>query len=331
MAEQQQQQQQQQQRPTPQRPDNEVGPQLSSRNTDGTNWLFKQFKRKADVQAVPAQLEPKRAKVLQETGGNDNNGGSREGRKTITFDEVYQNGNAEYKHIIVEYPMNSRRFYILRCDEHGVHFNMNPLAGAAKHLHSAQHGNMSKERAQAVEYLGYQILDCDEAKMRQNNIAVTDAFAKGYKPLNLNQLSKAERASRNFPGDNSPTGTPKAPAQRSSSTREGFIHERPVNGPLAHQKIFTGITHPVPGELYLGYWTTEKRNYAVLMLPFGDLKPAGMQGTLESTGLLEPTRVPRCYVQDPANKTWGWAAGYEDGGAVITRREFPVMYFDGRR
>ena len=35
-----------------------------------------------------------------------------------------------------------------------------------------------------MEYQSYQILDCDEAKMRQNNIVVTGAFAKGYKVLN---------------------------------------------------------------------------------------------------------------------------------------------------
>jgi len=35
--------------------------------------------------------------------------------------------------------------------------------------------------------------------------------------------------------------------------------------------------------------------HAKTMLPFGDLTPAGMQGALESTALLEPNRVPRCW------------------------------------
>ncbi|KAM7203588.1 hypothetical protein V8F20_003883 [Naviculisporaceae sp. PSN 640] len=297
------------------------------------------FKRKAENHLTPAQTE-KRTKV-QETKSNVSASAEApripRGQKTIAFDEVYQNGNPQFKHVIVEYPTNSRKYYILRCDEHGVHFNQNPLAGAAKHLHSAQHGNMSKERAQAVELLGYNIFDCDEAKMRQNNAMVEDAFQKGYKPLNLNQLTKAGRASLNLPGDSSPSGTPSraqtAISTNRASNRDGsqtFSQERTPASTVNVQRTFAGITNPRPGELYLGYWPTEKRNYAVMMLPLGDLKVAGMQGRLEDTGLLEPSKVPYCYVYNNATKTWGWAPGYEDGGPYVSKREFPVLYIDGR-
>ncbi|KAK3933957.1 hypothetical protein QBC46DRAFT_274770, partial [Diplogelasinospora grovesii] len=67
------------------------------------------------------------------------------GQRTISFDEVYQNGNAQYKHMIIEHPLRSGDFYILKCDEHSVHFNENPLAGVANHLYSSQHEDMSKK------------------------------------------------------------------------------------------------------------------------------------------------------------------------------------------
>ncbi|KAK4209737.1 hypothetical protein QBC37DRAFT_247963, partial [Rhypophila decipiens] len=221
-------------------------------------------------------------------------------QKSISFDHVYQNGQPQYKHIIVEYPTNSCKYYILKCEEHGVHFNLNPLVGAAKHLHSTQHGNLSKERAQAVELLGYNIFDCDENKMQQNNQMVSDAFQNGYKPFNLNRLTKAERKNLNLPGDASPTATPPKATPTPNLAHRGSTRE-------ASQKLFVGITHPVPGELYLGYWPNEKRNYAVAMLPFGDLRVAGVQGTLEGTGLLDPSRVPKCYVYDRARNVWDWA------------------------
>ncbi|KAK0709287.1 hypothetical protein B0T26DRAFT_400711 [Lasiosphaeria miniovina] len=249
--------------------------------------------------------------------------GKKSGRKTISYDEVFQSGNAQYKHIIVEYPPSSNNFYILKCDEHGVHFNQNPLAGAAKHLHSAQHGNMSKERAQAVELLGQLVLDCDPKKAAANNEIVSSAFAKGYKPLNLNQLTKTERSIYGLPPLDAPASAQKPASQ--------FVHETPSNSStsLAHQ-LPVGINNPTPGELYLGYWTKEKKNYAVLLLPRGDLKCAGMHGTLSDTGLL--IKAPKCYVIDRISmQIKGWAPGYEDGGPLEMKRDFPVMYFDGRR
>ncbi|KAM7202264.1 hypothetical protein V8F33_002981 [Rhypophila sp. PSN 637] len=117
----------------------------------------------------------------------------------------------------------------------------NPLAGAAKHLHSTQHGNFSKERAQAVELLGNNIFDCDENKMKQNNQMVSDAFQNGYKPFNLNQLTMAERKNLNLPGDASPITTPPKATPTPNPAHRGSTRE-------ASQKLFVGITHPVPGD-----------------------------------------------------------------------------------
>jgi hypothetical protein len=238
---------------------------------------------------------------------------------------VYQDGDAEYKHIIVMYPQGDSggNWYILKCDQHGVHFNTNPLHGAAKHLHSSQHNNMSKEHALAIRELGHQVWDCTKELADKNNDAVKKAFENGYKPFNRNQLSKTERRSMGF-GDPEPSpggrAGPDANAQRKKA--------KPDPTPKAASKEFTGIAYPLDGELYLAYWSKTKLRFAVIILPWGDLLPStGMQGTLLGTGLLE--RPPKCYTIDRVTREiTGWAEGYEDGGRLVTKREFPVMYFD---
>lgn len=149
------------------------------------------------------ESNPKRPRVEDEASTEtalDKSPGHRRQRsqRTISFNEVYQGGKPLYKHIIVEYPAQSGEYYILRCDQHGVHFNLNPLAGAAKHLHSAQHGHMSKERAQAVDLLGYRVIDCTNELLEKNNDMVKKAFTEeGYKPFS--SVSLPELASHSAP------------------------------------------------------------------------------------------------------------------------------------
>jgi hypothetical protein len=244
-------------------------------------------------------------------------------RKRISFYAVYQDGKAEYKHMIIQYPPNDGDWYILKCDEHGVHFNLNPLHGGAKHLHSSQHNNMSKEHSHAIAVLGHHVFDCDSEKATMNNAVVRKAFEAGYKPFNRNQLTKAERLSLGFE-----FGLETASA-RSTPAKPMPASLPPPQSP-ASASPFTGVAYPVAGELYLGFWSKSKTKYAVILLPWGDLTPAGMVGTLSNTGLLG--NPPSCYIVDRmSQEIRGWAQGYEDGGPLVTKREFPVMYFDGSK
>lgn len=318
------------------------------------------MKRKADD--TPPQTEAKRAK------GND--GTPRPCRaqsfiaptRTISFDEVYQHGEAKFKHTIVEYPKNNGRYYILKCEEHGVHFNANPLHGAAKHLASAQHGNMSKERTQAVQVLGYEVVGCTPEKVKLNNSAVQEALTNGYKPLNMNHMRKSDRRSLVVDA----TSAAARPEQggsanhqgkahgEGSATHQGEVHglqqgeaagpstqpqNRPASSALSAVSQTSAdqpqapalITRPTPGQLYLGFWAdeNEKRNYAVMLLPWtSDLSDAGLSGTLGSIGLLK-NHPPRCFKFDKRKtRVLGWAPGFEDGGKYEAQRKFPVMYFD---
>jgi hypothetical protein len=249
-------------------------------------------------------------------------------QKTITFDEVYQGGEAKFKHMIVTF---NEKYYILKCDEHGVHFKHNPLAGAAKHLASQQH-NMSKNYAVAVDALGYLVTDCNEEKKDMNNKFVRNALDHGYRPLNMNQLSKTERKSLGMDAD-FPVAAESQPQQDQNNAPWSPFSagtQAPNQSPSAQHatRSHPGISRPEPGKLYLAYWAKEKRYYAVIMLPLqGDLAVAGLPGhTLQSIRLMKKG-APKCFHVEK-NEIIDWTPGFEDGGPMEAKREFPVMYFD---
>ena len=325
-------------------------PRLQFRNMDEFPANSQKAKRKGDAHddgQAQQQPSPKRARSLGAHGSDDKaratpgdqSHGDAEGdnvpaptvrpvvKRTIDFNEVYQDGDAEYKHVIVQYPQGDSggNWYILKCDTHGVHFNCNPLHGAAKHLHSNQHNHMSKEHALAIRELGHLVWDCNKELAEKNNAAVKEAFAKGYKPFNRNQLSKTERRSMGFADPETPSARKTQPGAAGQRKKDKVGAESAQH---AGSKEFAGVAYPVDGELYLAYWSKTKTRYAVILLPWGDLKPStGMQGTLLGTGLLE--KPPKCYTIDRVTREiTGWAEGYEDGGRLVTKRDFPVMYFD---
>jgi hypothetical protein len=226
------------------------------------------------------------------------------------------------------------------CQEHCVHFGSNPLAGAAKHLAGAPHGGLSKEHTLAVKMLGYRVVDCTAEKMETNNRMVLKALEAGYKPMNLNTLTKSERLSMALHQDSES-------APQDSTAEHGdalpspsqLISDGQASPPLINRSLFlypqvhhprpsAGVTRPKSGHLYLAYWAAEKRYYAAIVLPWDrDLRVAGLKGTLGTIGLLK--RPPRCVIVDKQrNAISGWAPEYEDGGEKESKREFPIMYFD---
>jgi hypothetical protein len=108
-----------------------------------------------------------------------------------------------------------------------------------------------------------------------------------------------------------------------------------IESPAAHlktqkRKPFDGITDPVVGGLYLGFWRSRSAKYQtgwypVVVLPTGDFEPVGMRGKIADTDLVK--HIPVCYKSEKKS-ILGWAGGYEDGGPFITKRKFPVMWFE---
>ena len=61
---------------------------------------------------------------------------------------------------------------------------------------------------------------------------------------------------------------------------------------------FEGISDPVPGGLYLGYWSGASAGwYAVVVLPHDDFKSVGISGSLSDTQLTTGHN-PVCYRYD---------------------------------
>jgi hypothetical protein len=231
---------------------------------------------------------------------------------TIEFDEVYQGGAAEYKHMIVEYPPGAAYFYILRCDEHGLHFNDRPLNGAVRHYRAEDHAEPSRHpelkvistapnsHANVVKAMGLRVLHCDEPKMVQNNNAFMRALRGGYKPFRALPKRRQKRAA--------PEPPPAVQAQR-------------MPGPEG------AITSPTVGKLYLGFYSSRTLNqgwYAVVVLPVGSFREVGLSGSLARMDLAK--NIPACY-RHSGRTIEGWAEGYEDGGDKVARRKFPVMWF----
>ncbi|KAK2017465.1 hypothetical protein LZ32DRAFT_625738 [Colletotrichum eremochloae] len=240
--------------------------------------------------------------------------------RTITFQEVYQDGKAEYKHSIVKY---DEVFYILRCDEHGVHFKQNALAAAAKHLHGASHGHLRKEHKLAVETIGFHVVDCTDELATLNNECVRQAFENGYKPLN--QLHGPKSGGKRLSGGAAPAADLDVERAASASvspfqTVAQVVELRGVNEqekeqgsqeearqqakPETKQQDTVPTKHilnPKAGELYHAKWPRSSKLYTVME-------------KLSETQLYDRKIRPACYVYNDDGIA-GWAPGFGDGEA----------------
>ncbi|XXG95283.1 hypothetical protein Hte_001544 [Hypoxylon texense] len=264
---------------------------------------------------------------------------SQQPERTITFDEVYQNGNARYKHTIVEWPLHSKKWYIVKCEQHSLHFtHKNPIQGAAKHLNGASHGYPDRNKDSTLKALGYRVLGCDETQVRLHNEIVEKAYANGYIPLGFrgNRLEKSRRKQQ--PDEQVSKGAPTSHVTDSGPVRGKEITPgRPPTesgrGTKDASSPQRGITNPKTFHIYYGYWKVNGSKkgeiYPVMILGWDDQTGSGLKDTdLHDTGLLKKTsHPPGCYKYD-SRRIVGWAPGYEDGGPKVELRRFPVMFFD---
>lgn len=205
------------------------------------------------------------------------------------FDEVYQEGQAETKHIIVEHPKGAGLWYIIRCPDCPRDFEERPMVSAGAHIASKVHGLQPRNSENVVEKFGIRVLDCDEGLAAENNAVALQAFhkkAKGARP----------------PADTAAEGS-----------KQG------LRGAAV-------IVSPTPGQIYLGYWEKAKKTWPVLLLPTANLEDVGVPETLEDLKLLQ--ELPPCYRFNTTTKTLEWEEGFEDGGEKVAQRHFPVMFFD---
>ncbi|RBQ77946.1 hypothetical protein FVER14953_09381 [Fusarium verticillioides] len=96
--------------------------------------------------------------------------------RTISFDEVYQGGNARWKYRIVKI---NGLYYIFGCEKHEKHFRKeNPLQSAMSHLKGKGHSVKRPNATQALKSLGTQVVDGSDELVLLNNIAADRYLAE---------------------------------------------------------------------------------------------------------------------------------------------------------
>ncbi|UQC75206.1 uncharacterized protein CLUP02_01859 [Colletotrichum lupini] len=230
--------------------------------------------------------------------------------RSITFGEVFQSGKAEYKHNIVKF---EGVFYILRCDEHGVHFKQNALAAGAKHLHGASHGYLRKEHKLAVETIGFHVVDCTEELAAMNNESV-----------DKRELSvRTETPVRDLSASDLTFQTP------SSGDRSYEAQSTTKNTESKQHDVSSMITNPKAGELYYARWQGSNKAYIVLILGWTSLDMCGWKRMLGDTQLCNLRNRPSCYTYNDEGIS-GWASGYGDNEPRTMDRDVPVLWFENK-
>lgn len=221
----------------------------------------------------------------------------------------------------MQFPQGTNKWYILQCQKHGLDFKDNPIKGAAAHLGSKKHGRMSREHAVVIEHLGVHVLGCDEVLAERNNAVARNNFLHGQ------EHSTASPADR--PPERGPVARPAEdiPSNQTRRTRGHLLRDpRPIDG-RQNASDSDAVVDPIPGQIYLGFWEKSKDWSPVFLLPTAKLADVGIPSSIEKLGLAD--NVPACYDYDRRSKAFTWRRGYEDGGRLVSQREFPVMYFDG--
>lgn len=159
--------------------------------------------------------------------------------RTITFEEVFENvrrEDSQEKHFIVEFPQDSNKWYILRCDKHDMNFGEYPFSSARCHIDSEAHGHIPRTYENCILELGVLVLGCTSKKAESNNEAYKEALQGGYKPKQGNMKLRRHRRTGRIP-NNDAIGTKPH-------------HNGPR--PAGLFRPFEGIVNPDPGEVYQG-------------------------------------------------------------------------------
>ncbi|KAF4420252.1 hypothetical protein F53441_14396 [Fusarium austroafricanum] len=236
-------------------------------------------------------LDPPAARPTRPTkrSRSDLTQGPLTGDRTIEFEQVYQNGQAEPKYVIMKH---NRFWYILECKKHKLHFNNHPIRGALKHLRGKKHQHPNVNYEEAIRALGTRVLHCDEDKAAENNaVARRPSYSQMGRPVH----------------------------SLSPSVGHGL--------PTRSNQSLAGID-PKPGEVYTTFWSETKQFFAVLVLPWCNVGQLGkdLSLTVKDTVLIK--KVPSCYRYNDVDESFEWALDYGPGGQHYSKRKYPIMYFD---
>ncbi|UZP38085.1 hypothetical protein NXS19_005901 [Fusarium pseudograminearum] len=221
-------------------------------------------------------------------------------KRTITFAEVHDDGNAAKRYWIEEFRFH---YYILECKDKACNIlfdRWSPVRHAMAHLKGPKHLNnhkVSLNYAKVLSKFGTQVVDCTSELLEENN------------KVTLRAINGDERA----------------------QTRESIAINADNNEDSA-RCVHTDPACPRPGEVFQTTYVNDS-NFAVLILPWGCCHGRGILDWVQS---VEHAKLidehPACYRYRQSNKTWTWAPTYESpttskGGS----RQYLVKYFDNSR
>lgn len=151
-------------------------------------WRFPVFPFLANPRSK--QRKRKRSDSLPANGGPETSAIST--RRTILFDEVYDNGNAAEKHWIVEY---KGVYYILLCEADGWKFKGGAKyasKAACAHLKFGGHGMKGWTEDEAIRHVGIEVLNCDDNRQKMNNEAPERAHVSGNRRRRRGKIAYRE-------------------------------------------------------------------------------------------------------------------------------------------
>lgn len=241
-------------------------------------------------------------------------------RKSIHFDAVYQNQRAVKKHIIVRRPTDFSqpgKFYIIRCDQHDISFDRNPLQDASTHLR-VQHRILNTDHDTVIEHLGIEVIECDDEKLKQNNAVARKALEDGTNNLGRDCI----RVREDSDSPESSKSRRYRAAQRIRNQKASRSNRR--GSQYDNDEIPLNL---VPGNVYIIYWIETQEWFASVLLPLQDLESVGIDESFEEMELFKT--LPSCYQYDSSSRSLSWAQGYEDGGPKCSERHYPFIFFEG--
>jgi hypothetical protein len=191
------------------------------------------------------------------------------------------------------------------------------LMAAGKHINSAEHGFTKKAGFNAIHMLGTRVLNCDAQKAKLNN----DDF-RAF--MAMPSISKGEAE------DSYNDGPTQSDTIMTSTTVTCETQPSPVGHPALAIRV------PDVGQPYVhttrGHWLRAGGRWVVMVLPVGPFHTLGVIGSGSFDSRLAraaPSRYRRGLNGDLLRHNGGlvWAAGYEDGGALVHERQYPQGYF----
>ncbi|KAH8897741.1 hypothetical protein GQ53DRAFT_759955 [Thozetella sp. PMI_491] len=264
----------------------------------------------------------------------------------IEFDVLFQNGKAEEKHQIIEFPRASERWYILKCEspDHTRHFGEKELLSCARfharHKHSIELLGLTDSII--VQRFGQRVLNCTENKADRNNYSFLAALLKGYvpkgEPENITKerlwgygkgeieermrvIEERLRLQRDSPPPRRRRHPPKPfiPAEEPPRKRARKEKRPPAPCSPAPPQPSRKANNPRVNQVYCA--RIRDTWHAILVLTVPGRETAGTQARLRQDACLR-ARMPADGFRINAE------VGSIDREGVEAERRFPVLWFD---